>query len=89
MQYDIAAIKDGFPEGVWLNAVFRFLLERGYLTVVFQDGDGFRSTEVQMSGIRFSVTITDAYWWRRPYQWLKFASETGLHCVQRQPKPWS
>lgn len=39
MQLDIAAIKGGFPEGVWLDAVFRFLLERLYLTVVFQVDD--------------------------------------------------
>jgi hypothetical protein len=30
MQHDMAAIKDGFPEGVWLKAVFRFLWERRY-----------------------------------------------------------
>ena len=36
MQLDIAAIKGGFPEGVWPGAVFQFLLERGYLTVVCQ-----------------------------------------------------
>ena len=62
MQRYISAIKDCFPEGVWLNALFQFLLKWGYLTVVFQDRDGFRSTEVQMSGIRSSVTITGAYW---------------------------
>lgn len=62
MQHDITAIKGGFPEGMWLIARFQFLLKWGYLTVVFQDGDGFRSTEVQMSGIRSSVTITGACW---------------------------
>lgn len=43
MQLDIAAIKGGFPEGVWLNAVFGFRLERRYLTVVFQGDDDFLS----------------------------------------------
>jgi hypothetical protein len=45
MQHDSTAIKDGFPEGVWLNALFRFLLERPYLTVVFQRDD-FLSMQV-------------------------------------------
>lgn len=55
MQHDIAAIKDGFPEGVWLNAVFRFLLERRYLTFVFQDDDVFLPTNGGMNGGRCSV----------------------------------
>jgi len=48
MQLDIAAIKDGFPEGVWLNAVFGFRLERRYLTVVFQGDDDFLLAKVYM-----------------------------------------
>lgn len=44
MQHDIAAIKDGFPEGVWPSALLWFLLERRYLTVVFQKDDDFLKT---------------------------------------------
>ena len=43
MQLHIAAIDDGFPEGVWLNAVFQFLFERRYLTFVFHGDDDFLS----------------------------------------------
>lgn len=39
MQRAIAAINGGFPEGVWLNALFRFLFNRRYLTAVFQGDD--------------------------------------------------
>ncbi|WP_455914114.1 hypothetical protein [Pseudomonas syringae] len=41
VQLEIAAIKGGFPEGVWLNALFQFLFNRRYLMVVFQDDDDF------------------------------------------------
>ena len=62
MQLDIAAIKDGFPEGVWLNAVFGFRLERRYLTVVFQGDDDFLSIKVCMSRALSIVTAdTGAY----------------------------
>ncbi|RYE71882.1 MAG: hypothetical protein EOO81_04820 [Oxalobacteraceae bacterium] len=47
MQPDIAAIKDGYPEGVWLNALFGFRLQWGYLTVVFQGDDAYLSMEVR------------------------------------------
>lgn len=60
MQHDIAAINDGFPEGVWLNALFRFLFNRRYLTVVFQGDDDFLSTRANMHGAR-SAVITRGY----------------------------
>ena len=41
MQLDIAAIDDSFPEGLWPEAPFRFLLQWWYLKVVFQDDDAF------------------------------------------------
>ncbi|WP_282372089.1 hypothetical protein [Pseudomonas sp. PS02290] len=73
MQLDIAAIKGGFPEGVWLDAVSGFRLQRGYLTVVFQDGDGFRSTEVQMSGSDPASLLLMRISGRHPYQWRKIS----------------
>lgn len=60
MQLEIAAIKDGFPEGVWPSGLFQFLLEVRYLTFVFQGDDAHFSTKVEMSGIRSSITVTDA-----------------------------
>jgi hypothetical protein len=41
MQHYIAAINGGFPEGVWLSGLFRFLWEGRFLTVVFQGDDDF------------------------------------------------
>lgn len=62
MQHDIAAIKDGFPEGMWLNARVWFLLQRWYLTVVFQGDDDFLSIKVCMSRALSIVTAdTGAY----------------------------
>lgn len=60
MQLDMTAIKDGFPEGVWLSGLFWFLLQRGYLTVVFQGDDAYRTTRVCMNRTRVSVTVTRA-----------------------------
>jgi hypothetical protein len=58
---DIAAIKDDFPEDVWLNAVFRFLVQRRYLTVVFQGDDAFLSMKVPMNGARSSITASQEH----------------------------
>lgn len=57
MQRDIAAIKDGFPEGVWLNLLFRFLLKRRYLTFVFQGDDHLLTKKGRMNGARSSLTF--------------------------------
>lgn len=48
MQLDIAAIDDSFPEGVWPEAPFRFLLRWLYLKVVFQDDDAFSRRESRL-----------------------------------------
>jgi hypothetical protein len=64
MQYDIAAINDGFPEGVWLNAVFRFRLQLGYLTVVFQGDDDLPYTKRRMSGARAGVDAASVSLWK-------------------------
>lgn len=76
MQHDIAAIKDGFPEGVWLNAVFRFLFERGYLTVVFQDDDVFTTSQM---GLREVGDDSGG----------KFPAERGLHRITHKLNPHS
>jgi len=56
MQLDMTAIKDGFPEGVWLSGLFWFLLQRGYLTVVFQDDDDLLLAKIYMNGVRSMAT---------------------------------
>ena len=61
MQFDIAAINGVFPEGVWLEALFGFLLQRRYLTVVFQDGDAFLSKKAHLDGACSSVTATQVH----------------------------
>jgi hypothetical protein len=57
----MAAIDDGFPEGVWLSGLFRFLLEGRYLTVVFQGDDAFLSMKVPMNGARSSITASQEH----------------------------
>lgn len=57
MQHGSTAIKDGFPEGVWLNALFQFLFNRRYLTVVFQGDDDLLTTKGRMNGARSSLTF--------------------------------
>jgi hypothetical protein len=75
MQLDIAAINGGFPEGVWLNAVFRFLLERRHLTVVFQKDDDFLLTKVHLKGTRAIVTATQlCLGGGIPCPWLEISS---------------
>jgi hypothetical protein len=59
----MAAISDGFPEGVWPSGLFRFLLERRYLTVVLQNGDVLGSTKVGMNGTRYNVTAARVPLW--------------------------
>lgn len=56
MQHGIPAIKGGFPEGVWLNARFWFLLQGWYLTVVFQDDDDLLLAKIYMNGVRSMAT---------------------------------
>lgn len=55
VQLDLAAIKGGSPEGVWLKAVFRFLLEGRYLAVVFQGDDVFLLARAIMYGARSEI----------------------------------
>ena len=54
----MAAINDGFPEGVWLSGLFLFLLDGRYLTVVFQGDDDLLLAKVRMNGTRSSNTAT-------------------------------
>ncbi|MEX6665256.1 hypothetical protein [Pseudomonas sp. W2-17] len=58
MQQDTAAINDGFPEGVGPGAVFRFLLERRHLTILFQGDDDLLLAKVRMRVTRTGVTAT-------------------------------
>jgi len=68
MQLDSIAINDGFPEGVWLEVLFRFLLERPDLTFVFQGDDEFLWKKVYFNGARFSVTARLPIFTRSPCQ---------------------
>jgi len=56
VQLDIAAIKGGFPEGVWLNGLFQFLLQAWYLTVALQVDDAFLLAKVYMHETLSNVT---------------------------------